>query len=250
MTTEITYAEVKFKNESNSSGPTSELPDHISKFPEAPPTKMTRPLNSNPINSNPGIIKLLVAALLIFILLAISFLIALIVVSQEHFRASSELEEISRKIKEESNRGSHRNCSCCPKHWKAFGSSCYFISVEEKTWPESEKNCSAMQAHLLVVTTKEEQNFIIQSLDTKSEYYIGLHDRTSNTYGRRHWNWVDQTPYNESATFWDSGEPNTDNERCVVLHFHTKTNKWGWNDVICDQRHKSICKMTKIYFSA
>ncbi|XP_037369163.1 C-type lectin domain family 4 member A-like [Talpa occidentalis] len=147
--------------------------------------------------------------------------------------------------------GSVGNSSCCPKHWKAFGSSCYFISVEEKTWPESEKNCSAMQAHLLVVTTEEEQNFIIQNLDTKSEYYIGLSDRDRPLHtNKRHWKWVDQTPYNESATFWLSGEPNSHNERCVLLHFHSLTKKWGWNDVFCDGHYKSICKMTKIYFSA
>lgn len=49
------------------------------------------------------------------------------------------------------------NWSCCPKNWKSFHSNCYFISTETKNWTESEKNCSGMEAHLLVINTKAEE---------------------------------------------------------------------------------------------
>ncbi|XP_023597304.1 C-type lectin domain family 4 member C isoform X3 [Trichechus manatus latirostris] len=46
---------------------------------------------------------------------------------------------------------------CCPTSWSPFQSSCYFISTELKNWTDSEKNCSEMGAHLMMINTKEEQ---------------------------------------------------------------------------------------------
>uniref|UniRef100_A0A8D1XMF0 NECAP endocytosis associated 1 n=1 Tax=Sus scrofa TaxID=9823 RepID=A0A8D1XMF0_PIG len=136
-----------------------------------------------------------------------------------------------------------KDWSCCPKNWTSFGSNCYFISVESGTWDESEKKCSSVKTHLLVITAKAEQEFIIQKLDKSSAYYVGL----SDLQGKNNWQWVDQTPYNESATFWHSGEPNDLSEHCVILHFRASPRKWGWNDVRCNQHQKFICKMMKIY---
>uniref|UniRef100_A0A8C3W477 C-type lectin domain family 4 member A n=1 Tax=Catagonus wagneri TaxID=51154 RepID=A0A8C3W477_9CETA len=132
--------------------------------------------------------------------------------------------------------------SCCPKNWTSFSSNCYFISTEA-VWDDSEKKCSSMKAHLLVINTKAEQDFITQKLDKNSAYYVGL----SDLQGKNSWQWVDQTPYNESATFWHSGEPSDRNEHCVILNFRSLPRKWGWNDVVCNQRQRSICKMMKIY---
>ncbi|XP_004692983.1 PREDICTED: C-type lectin domain family 4 member A-like isoform X2 [Condylura cristata] len=134
--------------------------------------------------------------------------------------------------------------SCCPKNWKSFDSNCYFIASEVKDWKESEKNCSAMQTHLLVVTSKEEQDFISSALNSRHAYYVGLLDPE----GKNQWQWVDHTPFNNrSATFWNPGEPNNFNDRCVILLRTRSRNKWGWNNVNCGETHMSICKMTKIY---
>uniref|UniRef100_A0A452SAL9 C-type lectin domain family 4 member A n=1 Tax=Ursus americanus TaxID=9643 RepID=A0A452SAL9_URSAM len=133
--------------------------------------------------------------------------------------------------------------SCCPKAWKSFSSNCYFISTTRRNWTESERNCLEMKAHLLVIHTKDEQDFIFQNLDINSAYYIGL----SDPKGTRDWQWVDQTPYSESVTFWHSGEPNNPDEGCVMLNFRYISRKWGWNDVACNGRHKSLCKMMKIH---
>ncbi|XP_036723180.1 C-type lectin domain family 4 member A-like isoform X3 [Balaenoptera musculus] len=201
MTSEVTYAEVRFKNEPQSLGTKSE--------PPAAPKEKT-----NLHKSHPSFPKLLLASLLILLLLlAISFLIAFI----------------------------WKDWSCCPKNWTSFSSNCYFISTEQNIWDESEKRCSRMEAHLLVINTKDEQDIITRKLKLTSVYYVGL----SDPEGKRHWQWVDQTPYNESATFWHRGEPNNPYERCVVLN--VRSGEWGWNDVPCNDRHKSICKMMKIY---
>ncbi|XP_039730185.1 C-type lectin domain family 4 member A isoform X3 [Pteropus medius] len=197
MTSEITYAEVSFKNESKSSGTKSEPPEE----------------KTSPQRSNFSFSKVLFPLLTLLLLLAISFFIAFI----------------------------KKDWSCCPNNWKSFSLNCYFISTESKNWTESEKNCSGMKAHLLVINSKDEQDFISKKLDKKAAYYMGL----SDPEGTRDWQWVDQTPYNKSATFWHQGEPSSPDERCVILN--ARSTKWGWNDVSCEPLQRSICKMMKIF---
>nr|XP_020010997.1 C-type lectin domain family 4 member A-like [Castor canadensis] len=132
--------------------------------------------------------------------------------------------------------------SCCPKNWKSFSSHCYFFSTYSKSWSKSEEDCSRMQAHLLVINTKEEQDFVIKNVHPSYAYYIGL----SDPEGQNHWQWADQTPYNQSATFWHPGEPSDIKERCVLLNYRAYDISWGWNDVLCDGAQRSVCEM-KIY---
>uniref|UniRef100_A0A8C5ZMP1 C-type lectin domain-containing protein n=1 Tax=Marmota marmota marmota TaxID=9994 RepID=A0A8C5ZMP1_MARMA len=130
--------------------------------------------------------------------------------------------------------------SCCPKNWKSFSSSCYFISSKQRSWKDSQENCSTMEAHLVVINSKEEQDFITWNLNKSHAYFVGL----SDPEGQRHWQWIDQTPYNENTTFWHLGEPNRVQERCVVLNYRKQ---WGWNDIFCAHVQSSICEMMKIY---
>ncbi|XP_028616909.1 C-type lectin domain family 4 member A-like isoform X3 [Grammomys surdaster] len=131
--------------------------------------------------------------------------------------------------------------SCCPMDWKAFGSHCYFISTNRASWNESEANCSQMGAHLVVIHSQKQEDFITGILDKAAAYFIGLSDP-----GHRQWQWIDQMPYNESATFWHKGEPNNDNEKCVIIN-HPKNTGWGWNDIHCSDEQKSVCQMKKVY---
>uniref|UniRef100_A0A8C8Z105 C-type lectin domain family 4 member A n=1 Tax=Prolemur simus TaxID=1328070 RepID=A0A8C8Z105_PROSS len=235
MALEITYAEVRFKNGSNSSGTNSESP-------AAPKERTT------PHKSNPAFPKLFWASLLIlFLLLAISFFIAFII----FFQKSSQLPEEKNTTKQPIHTTlecvkknvtmAEKVWSCCPKNWKSFSSKCYFIATDSKSWNESEKNCSRMEAHLLVINTKDEQDFINRNLDKQSAYFVGL----SDPEGQGRWQWVDQTPYNKSTTFWLPGEPSNPNERCVVLQ--TRSSSWGWNDVPCVESQRSVCEMMNIY---
>ncbi|XP_034367954.1 C-type lectin domain family 6 member A-like isoform X1 [Arvicanthis niloticus] len=132
--------------------------------------------------------------------------------------------------------------SCCPKDWKPFGSHCYFISTDlEASWNKSKEKCSHMGAHLVVIHSQEEQDFITGILKTDAGYFIGLLDA-----GDRQWQWIDQTPYKKSATFWHKGEPSNDYEKCVIIN-HRKSIGWGWNDIDCSDKENSVCQMKKIY---
>ncbi|NXI70099.1 CLC4D protein, partial [Anseranas semipalmata] len=98
---------------------------------------------------------------------------------------------------------------CCPKGWRRFQESCYYISADKMSWGESEQNCSGMGSHLVVFNTEAEQIKYVQ----EANFYIGL---SAEEVGQ--WHWVDRTPYNVTAAFWRSGEPsNVRNEMCVVI---------------------------------
>ncbi|XP_032974127.1 C-type lectin domain family 4 member D-like isoform X1 [Rhinolophus ferrumequinum] len=119
--------------------------------------------------------------------------------------------------------------NCCPVGLRAFQSNCYFPVNDSKTWTESERNCTGMGAHLATISTEAEQNFIIQFLDRRFSYFLGL--THENPEGQ--WQWVDKTPFNPHMVFWHKGKPNNhQKENCVVLV--NDQNKWAWNDFSCN----------------
>ncbi|XP_020036898.1 C-type lectin domain family 4 member D isoform X4 [Castor canadensis] len=87
--------------------------------------------------------------------------------------------------------------NCCPVDWRAFQSNCYFSLNDNKTWAESQRNCSGMGAHLVTINTEAEQNFTTKFLDRRFSYFLGL------TYEKieGQWQWVDQTPLDPHMAF-------------------------------------------------
>ncbi|XP_035746435.1 C-type lectin domain family 4 member D isoform X2 [Egretta garzetta] len=137
--------------------------------------------------------------------------------------------------------GKGRGWMCCPKGWKRFGKSCYYISDDMMGRNESAKNCTGMGSHLVVINTEAEQVFLTSQLEVSrgKNYYIGLR---SQVVGQ--WQWVDQTPYNESAAFWREGEPsNVSVEMCVVIH--TTPSIHNWNDFRCESSYR-ICEAAAV----
>ncbi|KAM9672377.1 C-type lectin domain family 4 member A-like isoform 1-T1 [Trichechus inunguis] len=235
MSSEITYAEVRFKNEFNASGA-------VSKPPAAPKEK------TSPYQRNPGFPKQLLASLLILLLLlAISFFIAFMIFFQSYsqlLKGKKDPKEVfhEKLLCEKTKLNMEgKGWGCCPENWIVSNTSCYFISFKFSNWTNSEKNCIGMGAHLLVINTKEEQLLITQELLGSLAYYVGL----SDPEGMRQWQWVDQSPYNKSVVFWHSGEPSNRNERCVIINL--VNGNWGWNDIPCAERQNWICEMMKIF---
>ncbi|KAL3056018.1 hypothetical protein OYC64_018677 [Pagothenia borchgrevinki] len=113
----------------------------------------------------------------------------------------------------------------CPEGWRMFGCSCYLFSTEEASWEQSRQNCRARGAHLVIVDSNEEQDFITSM--TKKDTWIGLSDREEEGT----WKWVDGSPL--TLTFWKGGEPNNgaggSEEDCAYIY----SNKNVWNDAFC-----------------
>ncbi|XP_034501666.1 C-type lectin domain family 4 member D isoform X5 [Ailuropoda melanoleuca] len=133
--------------------------------------------------------------------------------------------------------------NCCPFGWRAFQSNCYFPLNDNKTWGESERSCTNMGAHLAIISTEAELNFIIRFLDRRFSYFLGHIDE--NHEGR--WSLVDKTPFNPHNLLRREGEPNNQEENCVVLV--NVQDKWARNDFPCNFETKGICKLPGTAFN-
>ncbi|XP_053335428.1 CD209 antigen-like protein E [Clarias gariepinus] len=110
------------------------------------------------------------------------------------------------------------------------------MSNEYKNWTESRQDCIKRGADLVIINSREEQEFIIKQVNGKIQAWIGLSDR--ETEGE--WKWVDGTPL--TTEFWASGEPNNGggDENCVEFYSGDTGN--FWNDLKCFTKLKWICE--------
>ncbi|XP_054999574.1 C-type lectin domain family 4 member D [Sorex araneus] len=115
---------------------------------------------------------------------------------------------------------------CCPVGWQSFQSHCYLPFNHKNTWNESERLCRGLGAHLASISNEAEQNFIIQFLDRRFSYFLGLTDDSPEDP----WYWVDDTPPNPRTKFWNEGKPsNNQRENCVALV--NDQDKWIKKDI-------------------
>ncbi|XP_031141195.1 CD209 antigen-like protein A isoform X2 [Sander lucioperca] len=134
---------------------------------------------------------------------------------------TEERDDLKRKMNNSAQKG-----------WEYFSGSFYYISCIAKTWQESRDDCLQKGADLLIINSKEEQDFTTK---LKMRLWIGLTD--SETEGT--WKWVDGTPLTKS--YWHSEEPNGgERENCVEIHFLDSEN--SWNDVKCSTPNNWICE--------
>ncbi|XP_053335452.1 hepatic lectin-like [Clarias gariepinus] len=122
--------------------------------------------------------------------------------------------------------------------WSFSSSSLYYISTEKKNWTESTQDCRERGADLVIITSREEQNFIIKQLGDSNEAWIGLSKDDTKTK----WKWLDGTEQNNSTGVWAQGEPNNHggNEDCGTIK--TFPDMTGWNDKPCFNTSQWICK--------
>ncbi|XP_078811259.1 CD209 antigen-like protein A [Oryzias latipes] len=132
----------------------------------------------------------------------------------------------------------------CPEGWKRFGSSCYYKSTEKRDWTDSRSFCQSVGFDLVVVNSKEEQEFV-SALNQKAESWIGLFVEWSSWKQKYEWKWVDGSPLTE--TFWDeriSKDPN-DYSDAVSLSADgkwTQLYKGNNKNWICEKNNsKSFC---------
>ncbi|XP_019126341.1 C-type lectin domain family 4 member C isoform X1 [Larimichthys crocea] len=137
----------------------------------------------------------------------------------------------------------------CEEGWERNGTQCYYFSTNKLTWSESRAECRQRGGDLVKIDSVEEQSFLQQKLkekmsDDEDKHWIGLTD--SKTEGT--WLWTDDSPLNESLTFWFSREPdnwrgeNRYGEDCVRMGVKEGSDLKTWFDRYCKVPHKSICE--------
>ncbi|KAL6466875.1 hypothetical protein MHYP_G00246790 [Metynnis hypsauchen] len=97
----------------------------------------------------------------------------------ERDQLHTERDALQKKLSELEN---HIN----KPEWRYFNYSVYYISTETKTWNKSREDCREGGADLLIINSREEQDFI-EMLRRGQKAWIGLTDTdTANV-----WKWVD-----------------------------------------------------------
>ncbi|KAG7458557.1 hypothetical protein MATL_G00221520 [Megalops atlanticus] len=117
----------------------------------------------------------------------------------------------------------------CPQDWMRFRCNCYYISSEHKTWTESQQYCRDREADLVIIETRQEQEFLNTLSGT---FWIGLTD----TEKEGTWKWVDGHTLQSGS--WRKGEPNNaqGDENCAASYcgfHHHYSGSQCWNDQPC-----------------
>ncbi|KAJ8387803.1 hypothetical protein AAFF_G00149520 [Aldrovandia affinis] len=136
-------------------------------------------------------------------------------------------------------RSQKRVCRPCPEGWGQRNSTCYYFSTEKKSWNDSRSACLKQGADLVIIESKEEQDFISKHTGERYVYWIGLSD--SETEGT--WLWVDGTPLQKDKVFWVTRQPDDDHrsEDCAATVWSVQLGD-GWFDFRCHAHRWSVCE--------
>uniref|UniRef100_A0A2K6UPL1 C-type lectin domain family 12 member A n=1 Tax=Saimiri boliviensis boliviensis TaxID=39432 RepID=A0A2K6UPL1_SAIBB len=94
---------------------------------------------------------------------------------------STTLQTTATKLCRELYRGKKEHkCKPCPERWMWHGDSCYFLSDDYQTWQESQKACAAHNASLLEINNKSALEFI-KSQNKLYGYWLGLSPKKDQT---------------------------------------------------------------------
>ncbi|KAM3594816.1 uncharacterized protein V6R79_014479 [Siganus canaliculatus] len=142
-------------------------------------------------------------------------------------------------------------CGKCHPQWILHNSSCYFFSFLEsesitKTWPDSRADCVRRGADLVIIDSKEEQEFVSTSIENlrgtrdvwRNGFWIGVTD--THTEGK--WMWINNVTEVEER-YWMEGEPNDHGrhgEDCGVA-VYSPDNPWK-------SRYDGSCNTAKLHW--
>ncbi|XP_025313664.3 C-type lectin domain family 4 member G isoform X2 [Canis lupus dingo] len=119
--------------------------------------------------------------------------------------------------------GNESSCEPCPLDWKFFQGSCYFFSLDNLTWTQANDSCVQKQAHLVIINSRTEQDFLTSTGQVTS--WIGLFKEGQKGNHR----WMDgSTP---TYFNWDSKElpDNVTAPACMMMY-----NYGHWRDFSCE----------------
>ncbi|XP_042600705.1 C-type lectin domain family 4 member F-like [Cyprinus carpio] len=124
--------------------------------------------------------------------------------------------------------------------WFHSDFSFYFMSSMKKSWDESRRYCTERGADLIIINSREKQDFVTKITD-KREFWIGVTDIVEEGT----WKWVDGTSV--TSGFWASSghirEPNGGKlENCAVTYLKKNPELIGWIDVNCNGAYQWICE--------
>ncbi|KAI4894932.1 hypothetical protein NFI96_022974 [Prochilodus magdalenae] len=173
-------------------------------------------------------------------LLCILLLVAIMVLWVQFTTEIDQLQTHNGKIKDEMGQLQEEKEALQKKYeYVEQRRSFYYLSTEKKSWRESRQYCTDKGADLVIINSREEEEFISKAFGG-TEAWIGLTD--SDTEGV--WKWVDGSAL--TTEFWWTGEPNDYNgeEDCGITGFRGAgpDNISTWADYPCHHPVVGICE--------
>ncbi|XP_054882840.1 macrophage mannose receptor 1-like [Poeciliopsis prolifica] len=123
----------------------------------------------------------------------------------------------------------------CKVGWKRYGSYCYFIGTERKTFGDAKEECKRSNSYLADVSNRVDNAFLVSLVGLRSEkhFWLGL----SNQKNQDVFEWTSTVPVR--YTHWNREMPGR-NQGCVAMT--TGSTAGLWDVLPCTNREKYICK--------
>ncbi|XP_074666730.1 C-type lectin domain family 17, member A-like isoform X1 [Strix aluco] len=121
----------------------------------------------------------------------------------------------------------------CSAGWKVFEKSCYSFSTETMSWLDAKEICADQGAHLVIVNSEMEQNFLKDNMNSSSTYWLGVTDQLEEG------TWVWTNGERTSISYWNTWKENKDKDQkdCGSIG-----PDGIWNDDRCSHFHHWICE--------
>ncbi|XP_078137197.1 killer cell lectin-like receptor subfamily B member 1B allele A [Sander vitreus] len=140
------------------------------------------------------------AAALVLGLLCLLLVVGVIVLANQYISVTLENNQLQNSTKElqtsykelQTSYNNLSNSFCHTTHgWRRFQCSCYYKSTEMKTWTESKTDCQNRGADLVIIHSKDENDFVSE-LNKREGSWIGLQSVTTKDW-KEEWKWMDES---------------------------------------------------------
>ncbi|XP_009957487.1 PREDICTED: CD209 antigen-like protein A, partial [Leptosomus discolor] len=95
----------------------------------------------------------------------------------------------------------------CSAGWKIFEKSCYSFSTETLSWPDAKEICADQGAHLVIVSSEQEQKFLKDNISSNRTYWLGVTDQLEEG------TWVWTNGERASISYWNTWKENKDKDQ-------------------------------------
>ncbi|XP_029309225.1 macrophage mannose receptor 1-like [Cottoperca gobio] len=123
----------------------------------------------------------------------------------------------------------------CKTGWKRYGSYCYFVGTETKTFDEAKDDCKSSDSYLADVSKGVDNAFLVSLVGMRPEKYFWLGLSNQKDIDLFVWTNTDSVTY----THWNAQMPGHQ-QGCVAMQTGVFAGLW---DVLpCTNKEKYICK--------
>jgi len=132
----------------------------------------------------------------------------------------------------------------CPKSWKFYGDHCYQFRQDRVTWDTAYAECSAQNAQLLDIKSREEQNFLYRR--TGYKLWLAMTDNSTKDPshdGKFIWTTDGRSVDAGFTNFLGYQPANTLNDAdCGYMNDGWTNIGGGWATTRCSDKNHFVCK--------